>query len=115
MKICKVETKSEVIDVKYEVCDEYCCKKMEKWLEIAKYHDRETLLYDTDTGRYEIRVKAASDYDSRGSSPEDEDLNFCPFCGSMLQEPKPEPRPPEPKLPKKSPLKHVPKFLGKKK
>lgn len=54
MKICKVETKREVVDTDYEVCgDNYCCEKMRKWLRIG-CHSRNNLRCSIDTGRFDI-------------------------------------------------------------
>lgn len=89
MKICKVETKREVVDTDYEVCgNEYCCEKMKQWLKIgtrSRYH----LRYDIDKCRFEIEVRedaGSYSYHEDGSDRAAyEDLNFCPFCGMRLQ------------------------------
>lgn len=90
MKICRVEEKREVVDVKYEVCDEYCCNKMKEWLNIASYPSRNIMLYNTKTGRYTFEVREASgDYSCGSDSSVYEEMIYCPFCGTKLQEPKP--------------------------
>lgn len=92
MKICKVEKQRMETDVTYEVCNnEWCCKMMKKWLRIDKYNDRRSLLYNTDTGRFELRVRESTDYsfNNENTTPLNEDLLYCPFCGTKLQEPMP--------------------------
>ena len=87
MKICRTENKREVVDIKFEVCGSgYCCKKMEEWLRIGIYHDRQSMLYDTNKGKFELRVRNSSDcYSDNDNCSAYEDLNFCPFCGERLQ------------------------------
>ena len=89
MKICKVETKKEVVDVGYEVCgNEYCCEKMKEWLHIGSGYGRNNLNYKTGTGRFGICVRESDNhYGDYGDDSEAayEDLDFCPFCGMRLQ------------------------------
>ena len=90
MKICKVEKKREVVDVDYEVCDEYCCERMKKWLRIDTY-GRNNLKYNPNTGRFNICVRESEDHYGGGYGKDSqaayEDLDFCPFCGEKLQSP----------------------------
>lgn len=94
MKICKVESKREVIDTKYEVCNKYCCETLEKWLTIESNY-RHALSWHKETGRFKILVKESDD-DHYGYRDDDSyksvklDLIYCPFCGEKLQEPEPE-------------------------
>ena len=90
MKICRVETKREVVDTGYEVCgNEYCCEKMKQWLKIDT-RSRHHLRYDIDKCRFEIEVREdAGSYSCHSNDDSDraayEDLDFCPFCGTRLQ------------------------------
>ena len=87
MKICKIENKREVVDVEYEVCDEYCCEKMQKWLAIGSY-GRKNLCYNTSTGRFGICVRELNHGYGYSGNDDDSlhaDLDFCPFCGERLQ------------------------------
>lgn len=91
MKICRVEKKREVVDIDYEVCNEYCCDMMKRWLNISKYSNRHTMWYNVKAERFILEVRTAYDgyrtSDGTDSSAY-EDLNFCPFCGTKLQEQK---------------------------
>jgi len=85
MKICKRETKREVIDESYEVCDgDYCCEKMKKHLAINTYS--EGIHFDTHGGRFKLVARIVYEsFDSYGCIFED--MDYCPFCGEKLQEP----------------------------
>lgn len=93
MNICKIEKKREVVDIEYEICDDYCCEKMKEWLKIDSYSATNTMWYNTKTERYILEVKE-SGYDDDDAIYEE--MNFCPFCGAKLQETK------KPELIKKS-------------
>ena len=81
MKICKVESKSEVVKINFEVCgNDYCCEKMKQWLNIGTHSDRNSLMYNTGTGRFMLQVREEDGYshDEAGRSAEEE-MDFCPF------------------------------------
>lgn len=90
MKICRVEKKREVVDVKYEVCDKYCCNKMKKWLNISLYPSRHTLWYDINARQYLLEVREKDNRCHSTHNNDDylarEEMNYCPFCGAKLQE-----------------------------
>lgn len=91
MKVCRKETKKEVINTSYEICDKYCCKTLEEWLTIESNY-RHALSWDKKEDRFKITVKdSASSYDSYDDGDTSSvklDLIYCPFCGEKLQEPK---------------------------